>query len=219
MNVPLSLLIAEDDIELRTRLVQILSRRAELTIVSAVGDGAAALESAQRLSPDIALLDARMPVLDGLGTAELLKGTVPNTTVVLYTAFAVPGLRERAIAAGVRGILSKDLPPEQLVMNLLAAHSGTRVISPALDAPASLVPASTHDDNSAFAAALEDLPERLRPVLAELAQAKSNREISRALSLSESSARTYVSQLITLLGCSSRTEVAIRAHRCGIGEP
>ena len=217
MTAPLTLLIAEDDADFRARLIDILKRHAEFDIVAAVGDGTAALDLAHELEPDIALLDVRMPGLDGISTAERMRALTPQVVVVLYTAFALPDLRSRALAAGVSGILSKDLPPDRLVANLLAAHSGTRVISPALDAPPSLVPAATSDDNSAFAAALARLPDRLRPVLVELSQAKSNREIARALSMSEGSVRTYVSQILTQLGCSSRTEAAIRAQRCGIG--
>ncbi|WP_115727041.1 response regulator [Actinomyces culturomici] len=219
MTAPLTLLIAEDDTDLRGRLIDLLSQHSELEIIAAVDDGAEALIIAQQIQPDIALLDVRMPVLDGISTAERLRDLAPDIVVVLYTAFALPDLRNRALAAGVRGIILKDLPPDRLVANLLAAYSGTRVISPELDAPPSLVPTSTVDDNSAFAAAVAHLPDRLRPVLIEVAQAKSNREIARALNLSEGSARTYVSRLIMLLGCSSRTEVAIRAQRCGIGEP
>ncbi|WP_428639648.1 response regulator [Schaalia sp.] len=217
MTAPLTLLIAEDDAELRARLIDLLGRHSGLDIIAAVGDGAAALDIAQDLQPDIALLDVRMPVLDGISTAERLRELAPGVVVVLYTAFALPDLRSRALAVGVNGILSKDLPPESLAANLLAAYSGTRIISPALDAPPSLVPASTADGNSAFASALDRLPDRLRPVLVELAQAKSNREIAKALNISEGSARTYVSQILKHLGCSSRTEVAIRAQRCGIG--
>ena len=216
MSAPISLLIGEDDAELRSMLLTILGRRPELRIVADVGDGGEALEAALRLRPDIALLDVRMPVLDGVSVAQRLRAAAPSIVVVLYTAFAQPGLSQRAIDAGVRGILSKDLPPDLLIVNLLAAYSGTRVVSPSLEPPRPFAPTAPSGEDPEFLAKVESLPQHLLPVLIELAQAKSNREIARALSISEGSARTYVSRLIALLGCSSRTEVAVRAQSVGL---
>lgn len=215
MTTALRILIAEDDEELRDRLVRLLDARADLNVIAAVSNGADAVRVACQELPHVALLDVRMPILDGIGAASRLHELEPGVVIILYTAYATPGLLEQALAAGARGYLTKDLPPELVAVNLFAALSGTQVISPALDVPSPFQPHSLNDDNHAFATVVDSLPEYLQEVLSEVARAKSNREIARKLHLSEGTARNYVARLLKELHCSSRTELAIRAVRSG----
>ena len=117
---PLTVLVAEDEALIRMDLVETLGELG-FTVAAAVADGRSAVESATRMSPDLALLDIKMPDMDGLAAAKQIVA-LDTTAVVMLTAFSQPELIQRAIAAGAMGYLMKPFKPDELRAALSVAH-------------------------------------------------------------------------------------------------
>lgn len=213
---PLRLLLADDDPVLLHAMTDLLTHRDDVTLVAAVADGARALDVLATRIVDVALLDADMPVLDGVSTTVRVRAEHPDVTVVIFTAFEHDDFLPRAMAAGAAGFLTKDTPVDELIPLLRRAHAGEAVLSPR---PTSVVVDSYRtraqllEDESGFRDAVAQLPDHLREVLDELALATPTSVIATHLNLSEASVRTYTRRILELTGCSTRTELVLHAAR------
>jgi DNA-binding NarL/FixJ family response regulator len=210
-------LIADDEVMIRAGVRAILASDGGIEVVAEVGDGHAAVEMVRAHRPDVALLDIRMPVLDGLRAAEEIAVVAPATAVVILTTFGEDEYVSRALGVGVAGFLLKASDPRDLLTAVHAAAGGAAYLSPTIArrviddyrgparAQASLAQARV--------AALTD---RERDVLALLGAGHSNAEIGRALHLVEGTVKAHVSSILIKLDARNRVRAAIVAHRAGL---
>jgi DNA-binding NarL/FixJ family response regulator len=210
-------LIADDEAMMRAGVRAILESDPGIQVVFEAADGRAAIDGAQRHRPDIAVLDIRMPGLDGLGAAEEIAATVPSTRVVILTTFGEDDYVERALGGGALGFLLKAADPRELVAGVHAVAAGGAYLSPAI---ARRVIAPYREGDCARGAgareALSALTDREREVLALLGAGASNAEIGERLHLVEGTVKGYVSAILLKLGVRNRVEAAVLAHRGGL---
>ena len=185
----------------RGALAALLTTEGDFEIAGDAPDGQAALDLAVRLLPDVLLTDIEMPQLTGLELAAEIKRRRLPVKVVILTTFARAGYLRRALDAGVSGYLLKDAPASTLANAIRRIRAGARVIDPELAAEA-----WTEAD---------PLTDRERQVLRYAGEGASGSEIAERLSLSEGTVRNYLSEAISKLGASNRTEAARIARQRG----
>ncbi len=195
-------LIAEDQVMVRGALATLLGLEPDIEVVAHVGSGDVVVSTAERVSPDVALLDIEMPGLDGLAAAEELHRALPDCVVIILTTFGRPGYLRRAMDAGATGFLVKDGPAEELAAAIRRAAVGERVIDPALAA-------------AALSAGPNPLSPREREVLVAAADGATNAHIAQRLMLSEGTVRNYLSAAIQKTGAANRVDAAHIAERQG----
>ncbi len=215
----LSVLLADDDAVLLNGLSGLLAREEGINLVAAVSNGAEAIAAMAQHQVDVALLDIDMPKLDGITTAEIITSQYPETTVVMLTAFAHSDFLERALLAGAKGFLTKDIPPTEIASLVREAHSGVTVMG---RKPTQIITQSylrtltDRQDYSDFVNRVNTLSRAQKSVFDLLIQAIPNRTIARRLDLSEHTVRSYVSQILQKTDCQSRSEIAVKALKSGI---
>jgi DNA-binding NarL/FixJ family response regulator len=213
-------LLADDEALVRAGLRTILAAAPDMQVVAEAADGREAVAVARAERPDVALLDIRMPVLDGLSAAAELARTVPATAVIMLTTFSEDAYIAEALECGVSGFLLKTGDPHELMAAIRAAHDGASYLSPKV--AHRVIQQIGGDRMSRRVASLERI-ERLTPrereVLALLGAGLSNAEIGRRLYLAEGTVKAYVSALMSRLEVRNRVQAAILAHEAGIVEP
>lgn len=206
MNEPIRLLIVDDHPVVRQGLRAYLELEADFEVVSEAGDGREALTAIVEDRPDVVLLDLKMPGTDGQSVLEELGGAGPR---VLVLTSAAEGERvPAAIEAGAAGFVYKDIDPDALAAAIRTVHSGQTLLSPG--AVRGLMA-------SGSAPAAPDLTPRESQVLGLIARGQTNRQISRALGVSEKTVKTHVTNLLRSIGVADRTQAALWAVRHGIG--
>jgi DNA-binding NarL/FixJ family response regulator len=211
-------LIVDDQPLLRTGFRMILSSDPRITVVGDAGDGHAAIAQTARLTPDVVLMDVRMPSLDGVeATRRILAGGSP-TRVLILTTFDLDEYAFTALAAGASGFLLKDVPPAELIAAIHAVATGDAVVSPRitrqlLDRYATQLPTAAHPGNGNTH--LERLTQREREVLTAIATGLSNAEIAELLVLSEATVKTHVTRILAKLELRDRVQAVVYAfsHR------
>lgn len=194
-------IIAEDQAMVRGALAALLSIEGDIEVVGQAEDGRQALELLLTAVPDVLLTDIEMPQITGLElAAEVQRRRLP-VRVVILTTFARAGYLRRALDAGVAGYLLKDAPASTLANAIRRIRAGARVIDPELAAEA-----WTEAD---------PLTDRERQVLRFAGEGSTGAEIAERLSLSEGTVRNYLSEAISKLGASNRTEAARIARQKG----
>nr|WP_221473154.1 response regulator transcription factor [Planomonospora venezuelensis] len=205
-------MIADDHPVVRQGLRTFLELQDDLDVVGEAADGAEAVELVESLSPDVLLLDLKMPVLDGLGTLLLLAGRERPPKVLVLTSVGDRRDVAPAMRAGAAGFLYKDVEPTALVQAIRAVHGGQVLLAPEA-AEAVLAGVSGTGERAGPVAALTD---REREVLALIASGRSNREIARELAVAEKTVKTHVSNVLMKLGVQDRTQAALYAVRHGL---
>jgi DNA-binding NarL/FixJ family response regulator len=209
-------LLVDDEVMVCAHLRTILEGADDLLVIGAAHDGAEAVEFVIRHKPDVVLMDLHMPGVDGLTALAQIVTQPGAPKVVVLTTFDLDQYVLKAMRGGAAGFLLKDTPPEDLVALIRVAADGHTVLSPV--ATQRLVAAST--DRSArrerAAAALADLTEREVDILVCIAAGLSNAQISERLHLSEATVRSYVSRMLTKLGCANRTQASLLAYTAGL---
>ncbi|GAA4111403.1 response regulator transcription factor [Knoellia locipacati] len=204
--------VADDQDLVRAGLVMILGAQAGIEVVGEAADGIAALEVAQRLRPDVLLVDIRMPGLDGVEVTRQLAG--PDVTdpmaVVVITTFDLDEYVLGALRAGARGFLLKDAGPELLVQAIHAAASGDALIAP--NVTRRLLATFAKQSPARPVQPVEPITEREEEVLALVARGRTNAEIAGELYVGLSTVKTHVASLMTKIGARNRVEIAMWAH-------
>ncbi|RDI63409.1 response regulator [Nocardia pseudobrasiliensis] len=214
MTAPIRVLIADDHAMFRSGLRAVVAAHPELDCVADVGDGRAAIVETARLRPDVAILDVRMPKLDGLAATEAIVAA-GGTRVLVLTTYDSEASLARALAAGASGFLLKSLPPEELVAAIRVAARGDAVIDPSMTRrlaarlAGTLTPAPPPPE-------LATLTAREHEVLLLLADAASNSEIAAALGVGEETVKTHVSRILAKLGVRDRIHAVVYAHQHGV---
>jgi DNA-binding NarL/FixJ family response regulator len=211
-----------DDQELvRAGFTALLDADPGIEVVAEAGDGRAAVELARRHRLDVMLVDIRMPIMDGIEATRIIRSLPEPPEVMVLTTFDTDEYAFDALMAGAAGFLVKDTPPVQLLEAVRAANRGGAVISPAttrrlLD---HLVAARLQRERTVAPAGLDPLTAREREVLALVAQGCSNREIAARLTITELTAKTHVSRILSKLNLDSRGQAAALAYRSGLVGP
>ena len=211
---PARLVIADDHELVRAGLRAMLTGQRGLELVGEAANGHEALTLCCRLQPDLALIDVRMPELDGLATCRAIKQECPATSVILITIHEKPEYLLEALKAGVAGYVFKDISQRELISTIGRVLHGESILDKEL-----MIRVLGHLANEAPHQA-EQPPVRLSPrereVLQLLAQGLTNREIANQLVVSVSTVKIHVEHILTKLGVSDRTQAAVRAIELGL---
>ena len=210
------ILLVDDHAVVREGLRNFLALQDGLEIVGEASDGAEAIDQAQRLAPDVILMDLVMPGLDGIGAMRQLRVRSPGSRVIVLTSFLEDERVLPAIQAGAAGYLLKNVAPAELARAIRAAHAGEAIIDPT--AAARLVHAIA-DDARPRIEEPERLTRRERDVLELIARGQSNKRIAFELGISEKTVKTHVGHLLAKLGVSDRTQAALMAVEEGLVSP
>ena len=205
-DAPIRVLIADDHPVVRQGLRTYLELQPDIVIAGEAGGGFEAAAQAERLRPDVVLLDMVMPEGDGIEALRRIRSGRGAPRVVVLTSFPADDRVLEAMRAGAAGYLLKDAQPAELLAAIRSAHAGGSPLHP--DAAARLVGELRHPQ----AAAIE-LTAREREVLELLARGMPNKAIALRLSLSEKTVKTHVSAILRKLDVTDRTQAALRAVR------
>ncbi|MCL4396200.1 MAG: response regulator transcription factor [Chloroflexi bacterium] len=201
------ILIADDHPVVRTGLEGMLAGQAEFEVVGEATNGQQAVELADKLHPDVVLMDLRMPEMDGVAATSEIRRRRPDTQVLVLTTFDSDADILPAIEAGATGYLLKDAPREDLFRAIHAAAQGESFLAPAV--AARLV-------GRMRAPAEEALSVREIQVLTMISQGASNKEVGRQLHISEATVKTHLIHIFEKLGVSDRTQAVTVALQRGI---
>ncbi len=195
-------LLAEDQAMMRGALALLLDLEDDLEVVAQVSSGDEVVAAVRQAGADVALLDIELPGISGLDAAEALRDAVPACSVLIVTTFGRPGYLRRALEVGARGFLVKDGPVEGLAEAIRRVRAGETVVDPGLAA-------------AALAAGPSPLTARERDVLRAAASGASVADVARAVHLSESTVRNYLSATIAKTGTRNRMEAVLVAQGQG----
>ena len=203
-RAPIRVLLADDHAIVRGGVSQVLSDQTDIDIVAEAGDGETAIAMYRLEQPDVALIDLRMPGLDGVKVVEQIRHEFPEAVLVVLTTFDSDDDIDRALMAGAKAYLLKDVSPADLVACVRAVHRGGTWVSPKV--ASKLMERLTR----------VQLTGREMAVLRLLAAGKANREIGEELNISEGTVKIHMSHLFEKLGATSRTEVVAKAAQRGL---
>jgi len=209
-------LLADDDRLIRTAIDAILRTTDGVELVAQAADGRAAVELTVRHRPDVALLDIRMPVLDGLAALREIRRVAPEVRVVVLTTFGEDEYVAEALRAGAAGFLLKESAVDELPQAIRAAAAGAAFLSPKVTRQVldglPVAPVAAAEELRKVAT----LSEREREVLVLLAQGLSNAEIGARLWVSEGTVKTHLYRVFAKLDCDNRVRAAMLAQRAGL---
>ncbi|MEU4803447.1 response regulator transcription factor [Actinosynnema sp. NPDC023587] len=210
-------LIADDEPLMRAGIKAILGTADDIELVAEAGDGREAVRIALERRIDVAVLDIRMPRLDGLAAARELKAVAPSVRVVMLTTFGEDDNIVRALSDGAAGFLLKDSAPEELLRAVRAVHLGEAYLSPMVTSRVVGMVAEVGQPRRQEAMRqVAGLTEREVEVLALLGLGMSNADVGQRLHMSEATVKTYVSRLLAKLGLTNRVQAALLARDAGL---
>ncbi|GAA3756428.1 DNA-binding NarL/FixJ family response regulator [Spinactinospora alkalitolerans] len=210
-------LLADDEAMIRAGVRAILGADPGIEVVAEAADGREAVELARAHRPDVALVDIRMPRLDGLAAAAEIRRAVPETAVAILTTFGEDDYIARALGDGASGFLLKAGDPRELIAGVRAVADGAAFLSPKVAHRVITELSGGRMSRGAEARRrTEELTGRERDVLALLGAGLSNAEIARRLHLVEGTVKSYVSTILNRLGVRNRVQAAIVAHEAGL---
>jgi NarL family two-component system response regulator LiaR len=210
-DAPIRVLLVDDHAVVREGLRAFLELQDGIEIAGEAADGEQGVAEAERLRPDVVLMDLVMPRLDGVGAMQELRRRLPRTRVIVLTSFAEDDRLLPAIQAGAAGYLLKNAAPQELARAVRAAHAGAAVLDPFI--AARLVEALAQP---AGGPPPERLTAREREVLELIARGLSNKRIARELGIAEKTVKTHVGHVLAKLGVADRTQAAVHAVRAGL---
>lgn len=221
MTDSVRVLLVDDQELVRYGLRLVLEAAPGLVVVGEAADGAQAVGAAERLRPDVVLMDVRMPGVDGIEATRRLAGLVPEARVLVLTTYDLDEVAFEALDAGAAGFLLKDTRPADLVAAVRAVGSGDAVVSPRITAKLIEIAAPHLGVRRTGGAedALSELSPREREIFVLIARGETNGEIGAALHLSESTVKAHVGRVLAKLGLRSRVQAVIRAYELGVVEP
>ncbi|MFJ2172586.1 response regulator [Streptomyces sp. NPDC087851] len=217
-------LIADDEPMIRAGVGAVLASDPGIEVVAEAGDGREAVELVRRHRPGVAVLDIRMPGMNGIDAAAEIRSTSPGTGIVMLTTFGEDDYILRALGGGAAGFLIKSGEPEELITGIRAVADGAAYLSPKVAARVVAHLATTGTGalagrRSVARARVGSLTVREREVLAFLGSGLSNRQIARRLHVVEGTVKAHVSSILARLGVDNRAAAAVVAHEAGIVPP
>ena len=218
----IKVLIVDDHAMVRRGLRTFLGLDETVTVVGEAANGREAVEQAEQLQPDVILMDLVMPELDGIAAIRRIREKRLNVQILVLTSFAEDDKLYPAIEAGALGYLLKDIDPEDLVRAIQAAHRGEAQLHPDItrklmdQSIARPRPSDTSAESTPVFSNPASLTDREIEVLRLIAGGLNNREIAERLVISEKTVKTHVSNLLSKLAVSDRTQAAIYALKEGL---
>ncbi len=228
MPAPISILLVDDQRLMRDGLRILLEMEPDLDVIGEAENGQQALGAYDQLTPDVVLMDIRMPVMDGVEAIRRLRARWPQARVIILTTFDDDAYVFDGLRAGALGYLLKDVSGEELAAAIRTVANGGALIDPSvtrkvvaefarLDPEAGEPQRHGRAGSSQAAHSLaEPLSDRELEVLRLLAEGMTNREIATRLYLAEGTVKNYVSNILGKIGARDRTQAALRAHELGL---
>ncbi|MGW7351086.1 response regulator [Streptomyces sp. NPDC054784] len=213
-------LLADDQVLVRAGFRALLDAQPDIEVAGEAADGAEALALARTLSPDLVLMDIRMPVLDGLAATRRISEDpeLEPVRVVMLTTFELDEYVFEAIRSGASGFLVKDTEADELVRAVRAVVQGDALLSPGVTRRL-IAEFAARSKEPAAGGALAALTEREREVMALVGIGLSNEEIARRLVVSPLTAKTHVSRTMVKLGARDRAQLVVLAYESGLVRP
>jgi DNA-binding NarL/FixJ family response regulator len=217
MTAPTRVLICDDQVLIRTGLSTIIDAQPDLEVAGECGDGKTAVDLAEKVRPDVVVMDIRMPVLDGISATRLLAGAgVPHPAKVLVvTTFNLDEYVYEALRAGASGFLLKDAPPDRLLQGIRTVATGAALLDPEVTRQLVGRYATRIRPTEETAPDIPLTPRELE-VLRLIADGLSNNEIAATLVISRETVKTFVSRILTKLGLRDRVQAVVYAYRQGL---
>jgi DNA-binding NarL/FixJ family response regulator len=212
-------LIADDQALVRTGFRMILETDHEIQVVAEAGDGAQAVDASRRARPDVALMDIRMPVMDGLEATRRLLAIDPAPRVLMLTTFDLDEYVFDALVAGASGFLLKDVAPEQMLAAIHTIASGDSLLAPSVTRRLIEAYVRDHPAPAAPTPGLDELTPREFEILVYVARGLSNAEIAGQLVLSPLTVKTHVARVLDKLNLRDRIQAVVLAYETGIVRP
>jgi DNA-binding NarL/FixJ family response regulator len=210
-------LVVDDQALVRAGFRRLLESEPDLQVVGEAGDGAHAVELAARLRPHVALVDIRMPTMDGIEATRRITAA-GDTRVIILTTFDLDEYVYDALRAGASGFLLKESPPEQMITAIHAAAAGDALIAPPITRRL-LEEFVRRPHPDAATQAIAGLTERERDVLLRLGRGLSNAEIAAELYLGEATVKTHISNVLAKLQLRDRVQAVVYAYEHGLVVP
>jgi DNA-binding NarL/FixJ family response regulator len=203
-KTPIRILITEDHLIARVGLKTIIGMQPDMRVVAEAANGAQAAELYRKHKPDITLMDVRMPVMSGVDAVIAIRAEFPEARIIALSTYGGDEDIRRALAAGVRSYLTKDVLHDELIRAIRAVHSGATYLPPAVAAAleASIFPA--------------DLSSREIEVLELIVKGHGNKQIAFELGIAEHTVKNHVKNILSKLGADDRTQAATAAIQRGI---
>jgi DNA-binding NarL/FixJ family response regulator len=212
-------LIVDDDDLMRAGLRGVLASDGAIELVGEAADGREAAYRVRLLTPDVVLMDVRMPDLDGISATRELTAAFPDVKVVILTTFEQDDYIFGALSAGASGFLLKRTRPEELIAAIHTIAAGDSLLSPSVTSRVVERMAGQPQPGAARDARLEELTPRETEVLALVAQGRSNAEIAADLVIEESTVKTHVKRILAKLDVRDRVQAVIFAYETGLTRP
>ena len=203
--------IVDDQPLLTDGLGRIIGAQPGMEVVGTAHDGASGVRMARELKPDVVLMDINMPVMDGVAATREIRDLLPDTKVLILTVQADDLHVFRGIKAGAAGYLLKDCTPDDLSRAIQTVHAGETIMAPEIARKVLLVFEDAHQEPSA-----PTLTERETEIIAAIARGRGNKQIARALNISEKTVRNHISNIYKKLHVYDRTQAVLYAIREGL---
>ncbi len=218
-----SVLLADDQELMRMGFRMVMETQPDISLVGEATNGREAVAAAERLRPDVVLMDVRMPEMDGVQATRLIIESNSNARIIILTTFDLDEYVYAALRAGASGFLLKDTPPADLLSGIRAVASGDAVVAPKVTRrllsnyahrlPSPARPNRRQDERLALLTARE------REVLLQVASSLSNAEIAERLVLSEATVKSHVGHILAKLGLRDRVQIVVFAYETGLITP
>ena len=222
MTDPIRLLLADDQQMVRAGFRLVLDAQPDMCVVGEANDGAEAVQLVDELTPDVVLMDIRMPVLDGLGAPEKIMTNHPEAKILVLTTFDLDEYVHSALRAGASGFMLKDAGPTELLAAIRAVRDGDSVVAPSATRrlierfiPRQCEGAPAMTDLKL----VETLSDREREVLTCVGEGLTNAEIAERLYLAETTVKTHIGHILSKLGLRDRVSMVITAYDAGLVRP
>jgi DNA-binding NarL/FixJ family response regulator len=208
----IKILIADDHPVVREGLFAMLSREVDFEVVGEAKDGVEAVNKTKELSPDVVLMDLRMPEMDGVEAMRQIKSVMPDVKFIILTTYSDDEYIFSGIGAGARAYLLKDAPRDDLFKAIRAVYRGESLIQPVVASKL----LDRFSELSRRTPSGEELSGRELEILCLMAKGAANKEISAQLGIAQSTVKTHISNIFQKLGVNDRTEAVTQAIKKGI---
>jgi DNA-binding NarL/FixJ family response regulator len=212
----LRVVVADDQAMVRAGFRSLLNEEPDLEVVGEAADGEQAVAAVRRFRPDVALMDIRMPTVDGLEATRRIVAGGLATRILILTTFDLDEYVYEGLRAGASGFLLKDASPEQLIAAIHLVAEGEAVLAPTVTRRVVEAFARIPAADDALRGALESLTAREREVLRLLARGRSNAEVARELFVSDATAKTHVRHVLSKLDLRDRVQAVVFAYESGL---
>ena len=213
----IEVVLVDDDQLMRAGLAMIVEQSKDISVVGEAENGREGVSIARRLQPDVVVMDVRMPIMDGIEATRQISSADDGPRVLVLTTFELDEYVFSALQAGASGFLLKRSPPEQLIEGIRTVAAGDALLSPSVTRR--LISEFASRPERKTSRRFDDLTDREREVLIQMARGLSNAELAETLFISENTVKTHVKRVITKLGARDRVQAVVMAYEGGLMDP